>query len=179
MGSPNGVPGRVAPRLPAVLSLLPAIALTPCRAQSAAPLATVPLEPYLRAQAVVRASVNGHPGTFLFDTGQGVSSISPAFAAKIGCRPWGRITGFRMSGERVNNPHCDGVSFNLSGREFLAPVVSTVDVMTFIGPDAPPVDGAVGLDIFANRAITIVPRQSIILESAGSSAARSAGAREL
>ena len=39
------------------------------------PLATIPLEPYLRAQATVHAVVNGKPGTFLFDTGEGVSSF--------------------------------------------------------------------------------------------------------
>jgi hypothetical protein len=161
------------------LWLLPAMVCTPCLAQSAVPLATIPLEPYLRAQAVVHATINGHPGTFLFDTGQGVSSISPAFAEKIGCRPWGRITGFRMTGERLNNPHCDGITFNLSGQALLAPVVSTVDIMKFLGPDVPPVDGALGLDIFAGRAITILPRQSIILESSGSLAARLANAREL
>jgi hypothetical protein len=143
------------------------------------PIATLNLEPYLREQAVVHATVNGQPGTFLFDTGEGVSSFSPAFAKKISCRPWGRISGFRMSGERLDNPHCDGVTFTLSGRPFTAPVVSLIDIMAFLGPDVPPVDGALGLDLFAGRAVTIVPRRAIIIESPESLAARIAKAREL
>lgn len=99
----------------------------------AAPLATILLEPYLGAQAIVHAVVNGQPGTFLFDTGEGVSSFSPAFAKKIGCQPWGRISGFRMSGERLDNQHCDGITFQLSKQALTAPVVSTVDIMTFLG----------------------------------------------
>jgi hypothetical protein len=143
------------------------------------PLATIPLEPYLGLQAVVRASVNGQSGTFLFDTGEGVSSFSPAFAKKIGCRPWGRITGFRMSGERLDNQHCDEIAFQLSGHVLTAPVVSTVDIMKFLGSNVPPIDGSLGLDIFAGRTITIIPRKAIILESPESLAARLRNAQEL
>src|SRR5436853_431318 len=123
------------------------------------PLGVIPLEPYLQAQTVVHAIVKGQPGTFLFDTGEGISSFSPAFAAKIGCKPWGRVTGFRMSGERLDNAHCDQVAFALAGQNFIAPVVITVDIMSFLGPDVPPVDGAIGLDLFAGRVITIVPKK--------------------
>jgi hypothetical protein len=150
----------------------------PKPARPAAPLAVLPLEPYLRAQAVVRAIVNGQSGTFLFDTGEGVSSFSPSFAEKIGCHPWGRISGFRMSGERLDNKHCDDITFDLSGQKLLAPVVSTVDIMKFLGPDVPPVDGSIGLDLFAHRTITIIPRKAIVLESPSSLAQRIKTARE-
>lgn len=143
------------------------------------PVATIQLEPYLRAQATVRAVVNGQPGLFLFDTGEGVSSFSPSFAEKIGCHPWGQISGFRMSGERLNNTHCDNITFDLSGQKLLAPVVSTVDIMKFLGADVPPVDGAIGLDLFAHRAITIIPRKAIVLENPSSYARRIKMAREL
>jgi hypothetical protein len=157
------------------LALICAVLSTPCLVAQA----TIPLDPYLRAQAAVRATVNGQPGTFLFDTGEGVSTISPAFATKIGCKPWGRISGFRMSGERLDHPHCDGITFHLSEQTLFAPVVTTVDVRALIGPDAPQLDGALGLDLFAGRAITIVPRQSITIETEESLAARVAGAHEL
>jgi len=144
-----------------------------------APVVAIPLEPYLRAQAVVHAVVNGQSGTFLFDTGEGVSSFSPAFAAKVGCHPWGRISGFRMSGERVDSPHCDNVIFELAGQSLSAPVVSILDVMKFMGPGLPPVDGALGLDLFAHKLITIVPRRQIVLESPKSMSRRISNAREL
>jgi Aspartyl protease len=141
------------------------------RAHSAAP-ATIPLEPYLKAQAVVHAVVNGQRGTFMFDTGEGVSSISPEFAAKIGCEPWGRISGFRMSGERLDNKHCDNITFDLAGYKLVAPLVSTVDIMKFLGPGVPPIDGSIGLDLFAHRTITIIPQRAIVLENPSSLAAR-------
>lgn len=144
-----------------------------------APVATIPLEPYLRVQAVVHAVVNGIPGTFMFDTGEGVSSFSPSFAEKIGCHPWGRISGFRMSGERLDNKHCDNITFDLSGQKLLAPVVSILDIMEFLGPNVPPVDGSIGLDLFARRTITIIPRKAIVLESPSSLAERVKTAHEL
>jgi len=140
---------------------------------------TIRLEPYLRAQAVVHAEFNGVAGTFLFDTGEGVTSFSPAFAERIGCKPWGRLTGFRMSGERLDNAHCDDVPVSIGGIALRAPVVSTVDVMKFLGPDVPPVDGAIGLDLFAGRVITIVPRTAVILETPESLARRIRRAREV
>ena len=84
-----------------------------------------------------------------------------------------------MNGERLNNQHCDEITFKLSGQSLLAPVVGILDVMMFLGPDVPPVDGALGLDIFAGRTITIVPRKAIIIESPGSLQARLANAHEL
>jgi Aspartyl protease len=137
------------------------------------------LEPYLRAQAVVHAVVAGQSGTFLFDTGEGVSSFSPEFAHNIGCKPWGQITGFRMSGERVDSQHCDNITFELDGVSLQAPVVGILDIMKFMGPDVPHVDGALGLDLFAGQIITITPRKSIILETPASLARRIAHARKL
>jgi hypothetical protein len=146
---------------------------------AAAPVATIQLEPYLRAQATVRAVVKGHEGKFLFDTGEGVSGISPEFAKKIGCEPWGQISGFRMSGERLDSPHCDNITFKLGEQPFTAPVVIIYDVMKFMDPDVPPIDGAIGLDLFADRALTIIPRQKIIIESEGSLEQRIRGAKEI
>jgi Aspartyl protease len=146
---------------------------------SPAPVATIKLEPYLAAQAIVHAVVEGHEGKFLFDTGEGVSSISPDFAKKIGCEPWGQITGFRMSGERLDSPHCDNITFKLGEQSFNAPVVMVYDIMKLMGPDVPAIDGAIGLDLFANRVLTIVPRQKIIIENRGSLEKRISGAKEI
>lgn len=141
--------------------------------------AAIPLAPYLRAQAVVHAVVNGHAGTFLFDTGEGVSSISPTFAETIGCHPWGRITGFRMSGERLDLKHCDNVEFNMAGRKLIVPAVGIIDIMRLLGPGVPPVDGSLGLDVFSHQIITIIPRKAILFETPASLAARIRNAREL
>jgi len=143
------------------------------------PSVHIPLEPYLREQAVIAASIGGHVGSFIFDTGEGISSISPEFAKKIGCKPWGRITGFRMSGERLDTPHCDNLRFMLADQQFLATAVSILDIMDLLGPDVPHVDGAIGLDVLAGHAITIVPRRELIVENEASLASRVAHANEL
>jgi hypothetical protein len=143
------------------------------------PLARIRLDPYLKMQATVTATVAGHTGTFLFDTGEGTSSISPDFAKTIGCRPWGRMTGFRMNGERLDSSHCDYLVFTLDDQSFVANTAIVLDIMEFMGPDVPHLDGAIGLDMFYGHAITILPRKELIVESDASLATRVAHAREL
>jgi hypothetical protein len=145
------------------------------RAEGASSQRIIPLQPYLRAQATVHATVNGVPGTFMFDTGEGLSAISPDFANRIGCRPWGQVSGFRMSGERLTNPHCDNLVFDMAGGRFPAPAVTTLDIMRLIGPGVPSVDGSLGLDLFAGKTITIIPRRAIIVETPASLARRVRG----
>lgn len=139
----------------------------------------VPLQPYLREQATLHATVNGVPGTFMFDTGEGLSAISPAFAERIGCKPWGQVSGFRMSGERLTNPHCDNLGFDLAGEKLHAPSVTILDIMKFIGPDVPSVDGSLGLDLFVGKTITILPRKAIVVETSASLARRIRGAKAI
>ena len=139
----------------------------------------IPLQPYLRAQATIHATVNGVPGTFIFDTGEGLSAISPDFVKKIGCKPWGQVSGFRMSGERLSNPHCDNLMFDLAGEKLHAPAVTILDIMKFIGSDVPSVDGALGLDLFAGKLITILPRKAIVVETPASLARRVRGAKTI
>ncbi|MGC2656371.1 MAG: aspartyl protease family protein [Bryobacteraceae bacterium] len=139
----------------------------------------VPLNPYLGQQSTITASINGVEGMFLFDTGEGLSTITPAFAEKLGCKPWGRVSGFRMSGERLDTPHCDNLQL-VTGREHLdLPVAGVLDLMKFFGPGAPVIDGAIGLDALAGRKITINPRKSLIIETAKSFARRIQSGKEL
>lgn len=165
-----------------LVSCFMAAAITTTGAGSARPEAgakIIPLQPYLRAQATVRATVNGVLGTFMFDTGEGLSAISPSFAQKIGCKPWGQVSGFRMTGERLNNPHCDNLTFNIAGESLHAPAVTTLDIMKFMGPGVPPIDGALGLDLFAGKAITIIPRKEIVVETRTSLAKRVKNAKAI
>jgi hypothetical protein len=140
----------------------------------------LPLETYLGRSLAIRALINGHEGRFLFDTGEGVTVISPSLAEAIGCKPWGNLTGFRMTGERLDMPHCDGLVFESYGVSLPVPVVGVLDIMTFFDSDAPKLDGAVGLDAFAGRAITlIIQRKQLVVESKGSLAARVRVATEI
>jgi hypothetical protein len=144
------------------------------------PHTVIPLESYLGTQTAIRLSVAGREGLFLFDTGEGVSTITPKFAAAIGCAPWGQVTGYRMSGERLDFPRCDGVRFDAQGQHFPAPIAGVFDIMSLLPKDVRGLDGAVGLDIFAGRVITIEPRANrLTIETASSLATRMRTAKEV
>jgi hypothetical protein len=151
-------------------------------AQAPAPVAVIELGPYPSTTRAftMRAGVGGHEGVFLWDTGEGVSMITPAFAKRIGCTPWGQVTGYRMTGDRIDAPHCDDLVFDVRGLRLAAPSVIVYDIAKFTKPDAPPLDGALGLDLFAKRAITCqLTRGTITVESPASLAARVAHATEV
>jgi hypothetical protein len=141
--------------------------------------ATLPLRPYLAQQSSLQATVNGVTGTFLFDTGEGVTAITPGFARRIGCRPWGRITGFRMSGERSGNPHCDGLAFRVGSTQLDVPSAIVFDIDALLGAGTPPIDGAIGLDAFSGRSITVMPRSCIVVETPRTLRERTQNARPL
>ncbi|MGH7648648.1 MAG: aspartyl protease family protein [Gemmatimonadaceae bacterium] len=151
-------------------------------AQSAEPIAVIHFDQYPSGDNLltVHASIHGHAGTFLFDTGEGVSMISPALARAIGCKPWAQVTGFRMRGDRVDTPRCDDIAFDVEGRPLTAPSVLVFDLMKFFPPNAPVLDGSLGLDLFADRAITFeLAEKALIVESPQSLASRVAHATQV
>jgi len=164
-----------------LLATLLLLSWVPCTvAGSPKPIAVLPLETYLGRSLAIRASINRHEGRFLFDTGVGVTMISPSLADALGCKPWGNLTGFRMTGERLYMPHCDGLIFESHGVSLPAPIVGVMDIMTLFDSDVPKLDGAVGFDAFAGRAITlIIQRKQLVVESKGSLAARVRAATEI
>jgi len=128
----------------------------------------------------VRAKVRDHEGLFIFDTGGGVSYLSPAFAQSVGCKPWGQITGFMLTGHRLDMPRCDGFSFEIQDQHFAAPIFGVYDLMKFMPPDVPRIDGSIGLDVLAGRAITLsLTQKTLIVESAASLAARIKHSKEV
>lgn len=143
------------------------------------PQAVFKLESY-RKTVALHATVHGHDGLFLLDTAGGITLLSPAFAKKAGCKPWGRLSGFRMMGQRLDAPRCDDIDFQLDGHLFRAPVTLVFDVASLMAKDAAPVAGSIALDLFAGKTITVdIPGRRLIVESAASLQARIAHAREL
>jgi len=140
----------------------------------------IPLKQYLGSQTAMRLSVNGRSGLFLFDTGEGISTITPQFAAQIGCQPWGQVTGYRMSGERLDLARCDGVGFDVAGAHLTAPIAGVFDIMSLLPKGVPTLDGSLGLDVFAGRVITIEPHANrVVLETPQSLALRQRNATEI
>lgn len=145
------------------------------------PMAPAP-EAVIRIKAIggagntIEAVVNGKRGVFLFDTGEGVTTVTPEFAKAIGCRPWGQVTGFRMSGERLDLPRCDKLAMQVGGKPFEAPIAVVFDLTRLLPDSEVPLAGAIGLDIFADRRVTIEPKANrIVVESPASFARRIRG----
>jgi hypothetical protein len=140
----------------------------------------VPLSPYEGKQFTIEAVVAGKPRTFLFDTGEGLTMIDPALAEDVGCQPWGNITAFRMLGERLDTKRCDDVSFGIGAARYVAPSVIVYDLSEIAGKDSPPLGGAIGLDLFAGRTITLdLPHQRVVVETPASIRERLHGAVEV
>lgn len=131
----------------------PPPATGPGSATAAAPIELGDFMGRLRSIEVV---VGGQHGTFLLDTGGGVTFATPEFASKIGCKPWGRVTGFRLTGERLDLPRCDGVAIGLAGGKALAPAtIGVLDLKPLLPPGAPAADGSLALDALDGQAFTL------------------------
>jgi hypothetical protein len=147
-----------------------------------APAAVIELSPHPGGTSMMtlRASVRGREGVFMFDTGGGVSYISPSFAESIGCKPWGQLSGFTMTGQRLDMQRCDGLAFDILGRRFARPTTGVFDLMKFMPPDVPRLDGSIGLDLFDGQAVTLsLAQRRLFVESAASLKARERRGREV
>lgn len=128
----------------------------------------------------LRAGIDGHPGLFLFDTGAGVTLVMPERGVASGCRPWGQVTGFRATGERMTPPRCDDVRLAIGGRSFAAPTAAVLDLQRMMPPGMPRLSVVLALDVFAGHAITIRPMaHELVVETLSSLRPRTVGAREV
>lgn len=146
------------------------------------PLAVIDLEPHPGGthMMTVHAVVNGHEGRFLFDTAGGISYISPAFARQIGCEPWGQLSGFVLTGQRLDMQRCENVTFDVAGRHFGVPTAGVYDIGQFMPPNTPRIDGSIGLDAFAGQAVTLsLASQKLTVESASSLKERQRNGKEI
>ena len=117
---------------------------------------------------------------FLFDTGGGLTVITPEAAKLIGCKPWGQVTGFRMTGQRVDMKRCDDAYFRVGDNTFLAPIAGVFQINDFAEGATTVLSGSFGLDIFAGETITIRPRaEEIVVETPASLQQRIIGARNV
>lgn len=139
----------------------------------------ISLQRFRKALWTVRVTVKGKPGLFLLDTGGGATLVTEEFAKNLGCRFWGRRTGYNMFGERGDGPHCDGVSV-MAGNVVLTPVdVGKIDFANRFAGDITP-DGLLSLDAFDGKAITLdQAAATLTIETPGSMAERTRGMTEV
>jgi hypothetical protein len=133
----------------------------------------ISLDSYIGSHRVIRAKMNGQDGVFLFDSGGGITNITPEFAQKIGRKPWGKIVGFRMTGQRIDMARCDDVTLEIDQNTARLSIIGVFDLMSLIPPGAPKVDGMIGLDAFANEIVSIaLAKNRVIIETADTLAER-------
>jgi len=135
--------------------------------------AVVPLSPWAGLLRSVTVTVDGTAHPFIFDTGGGTTMITPEVAASVGCTPYGRTSGFRMSGERVEFEYCDNVALRLGQVALAREPVGVFDLKSILPAGLPRADGVLSLRSFRDRPVTIaLGAGRLTLETAGSLAAR-------
>ena len=102
----------------------------------------------------INVQIGGKTYPFLFDTGGGITTISPSIAKEIGCTPFGQITGWNAGGTRLDFKRCDDVRLKLGGYETRANT-GLFEIMTFFSPDTKEIGGIVALQTFKDKVITI------------------------
>jgi hypothetical protein len=129
------------------------------------------LTPYVRSLRTIAVSAGGETGAFLLDTGGGLTVLTPQAARGVGCAPFGRVTGFRSSGERIDFPRCGPVTLRL-GAHSVRTESAILDLAPLLG-DAPAVAGIVSLDTLRGAAFTLdLSANRLILETPTSLARR-------
>ena len=122
----------------------------------------------------VDVAIGGGDYRFLFDTGGGVTVISPDVAEKLGCRAFGRTVAFRMEGERVSFPSCGVGTVSVSGVD-LEVELFIMDIASLLPEGWPAIDGVLSLHTFAARSITIdIANRRVVMETDASLAERTA-----
>lgn len=124
----------------------------------------VELTSFMKDGLAVHAVINGKAGNFMFDTGGGISFITPEFADKIGCLPWGQITGYRMTGERLDMQRCDNVSVHIAQIQSHVDSIGIIDLKKFMPPGTD-IDGSLALDLFDEKVVSFSQSQRTLTVS--------------
>lgn len=117
---------------------------------------TVPLKPYQNhGHRSLDVSAGGEASEFLFDTGGGITLITPQIAEKLKCAPFGRLVGYRMKGERINFQRCDNVTLTINGQNIVHEAVGLFDLNALLPPKWPKLGGMLTLSSFEGKMLTL------------------------
>lgn len=116
---------------------------------------TVPLGELLGVLRTVEVRVGDQSANLILDTGGGVTVISPELATGVGCEPWGQLSGFRLSGERLTMTRCDGVPIGVGGVNLGQKDIGVFDLSSLLPPEAGRIDGILSLDVLAQTPFTL------------------------
>jgi hypothetical protein len=127
----------------------------------------------------IEVEIAGARHTMLFDTGGGVTAISPALARELGCATTGNSVGLRMTGDRVDTPLCRDIELRVGG-QLLHTEAAVIDIAAMLPKDASKVDGMISLSTLDGLAVSLdLAHDKLWLESKRSLAARTKKATPL
>lgn len=126
----------------------------------------------------IQVDIAGTRHTMLFDTGGGVTAISPALAQELGCTS-GTSIGLRMTGERVDTPLCRDLELRVGG-QLVHTEAAVIDLAAMLPKDGPEVAGMISLSTLDGLAVSLdLAHERLWIESKASLAARTKKATSL
>lgn len=126
----------------------------------------ITLEKYFRTLKTVKVEIEGKTYDFLFDTGGGITLISPTIAKEIDKEVYGNFVGFRMSGEKFESKLCDSVYIEIGGSIFFHSYVGIYDIMKLLPKEFKQLDGVISLKTFENERISLnLKENKLIVET--------------
>ncbi len=127
---------------------------------------TVALSPYMGMLRTIDVEVGGRTVPFLFDTGGGETLVTPALAELLGREPFGRATGYRMSGERIDFRQIGDVTLTVNGFDLYHETVGVFDLMSLLPEGWPELGGIVSLKSFRGQALEVdLAKQRLVIHS--------------
>jgi hypothetical protein len=123
---------------------------------------SIPFTITAQGHIVVKASINGVEGNFIFDTGSGLTAITKKFASKINglTKEDGDLTLFRATGEKM------AVDLYKANALSLGSIVEQNPQLTVVDFNLGEIDGLVSLMSFRNQPFTIdYNKKQIVFET--------------
>ncbi len=122
---------------------------------------------------VVTVDIAGEQRPFLFDTGGGITLMTPKVSEAMACTPFGRLTGYRMKGERLDFARCKDISFALGEATFSGQTVGIFDLMALVPEGWDELGGLVALSTFEKQPVTLdLGAKRLVIETPQTMSAR-------
>jgi hypothetical protein len=126
------------------------------------------LKPYVGRLVSIDAQIGDSNMPMLFDTGAGVTAITPEMVLAIGCAPFGLLVGHRMRGERVDFEKCGKQTITFGEYEAVSDVY-VFDLAALLPEGLPALGGIISLASFSDHPFTLdLSRQKLIVETKNS-----------
>lgn len=161
-------------------ALLAAFSIMAGGSASAQQQTSTPLGDLLGVLKTIEVGVDDQVATMILDTGGGVTVVTPELAERMGCQPWGQLSGFRLSGERLSMTRCSAAALRIGDKLLATQEVGVFDLAALLPPEAPRIDGILSLDALSATPFTLeLDAGRLTLETPESLAARTSDAIEI